>query len=131
VFVVVVPNAVVKTPVELLYARGYEAESDDEEILLLKSDQSVVERRPRFAADAVGRLKVSVLPLPVTVKSVPEVLEANVIVGPVCNCPVGPIEVTAAVTRPRDEVAVSVYPPDPFPTRMFPYEGAVVRPVPP
>ena len=32
---------------------------------------------------------------------------------------------------PRDEVAVSVYPPAELPTNMFPYEGAVVSPVPP
>ena len=34
--VVVVENAVVKRPVALLYASGYVAESDVEEILLLK-----------------------------------------------------------------------------------------------
>ena len=36
-FVVVVLNAVVNAPVDELYASGYEAESDDDEILLLKT----------------------------------------------------------------------------------------------
>jgi hypothetical protein len=44
VLVVVVEKAVVKTPVALLYASGYVAESDDEEILLVKSVKSVDER---------------------------------------------------------------------------------------
>jgi hypothetical protein len=35
------------------------------------------------------------------------------------------------VDIPRDEVAVSVYPPFEFPTNTCPYEGAVVSPVPP
>jgi hypothetical protein len=46
VLAVVVENAVVKTPVALLYASGYVAESDDEEILLVKSVKSVEERYP-------------------------------------------------------------------------------------
>jgi hypothetical protein len=83
-FAVVVPKAVVKTPVELLYASGYEALSDVEEILLLKSDQSVVESKPLFEAEAEGRLNVMTFPVAVTVKSVPVVEEAMVTVGPVC-----------------------------------------------
>jgi hypothetical protein len=62
---------------------------------------------------------------------VAEVDVARVTAGPLWSCPAGPIEVTAAVMRPREEVAVRVYPPDEFPTRMFPYEGAEVSPVPP
>jgi hypothetical protein len=75
-----------------------------EDTLLLKSDQSLVERKPRFADEAVGALKVMVFPLPVMVKSEPVVEVAKTMVGPVCVCPVGPI----AVTKPSDEVAVSV-----------------------
>ncbi len=41
---VVVESAVVKTPVELLYARGYTAESEVEEILLVKVVKSAAER---------------------------------------------------------------------------------------
>ena len=48
--------------------------------LLLKVVQSVVERSPLFDALAVGRLKVIVEPLPVIVKSVPLVDDANVAV---------------------------------------------------
>jgi hypothetical protein len=33
--------------------------------------------------------------------------------------------------NPNELVAVSVYPPDELPRRSWPYEGAVVRPVPP
>jgi hypothetical protein len=49
---VVVLNAVVKTPVEELYARGYTAESDVEEILFAKMLQSADERKP--GTDAVA-----------------------------------------------------------------------------
>ena len=66
----------VKAPVALLYASGKTAESDEEEILLLKALQSADVRRPRLVADALGRLKVTVPPDAVTVKSVPVVLEA-------------------------------------------------------
>ena len=44
VFVVVVLNAVEKTPVVLLYESGYVADKEDEEILLLKVVQSVEAR---------------------------------------------------------------------------------------
>ncbi len=37
----------------------------------------------------------------------------------------------ANVGRPRDEVEVSVYPDEEFPTRICPNVGALVRPVPP
>ena len=46
VLAVVVEKLVEKTPVELLYASGYVAESDDELILLLKFVQSVEARKP-------------------------------------------------------------------------------------
>ena len=46
VLLVVVPNAEVNTPVEELYASGYVAESDEEEILLLKVVKSADERYP-------------------------------------------------------------------------------------
>ncbi len=44
VFWVVVEKAVVKTPVPLLYARGYTAESEEDDILLLKSVKSAEAR---------------------------------------------------------------------------------------
>jgi len=45
-FAVVVEKAVEKTPVEGLYESGYEADKEDEEILLLKVVQSVEARKP-------------------------------------------------------------------------------------
>ena len=69
---------IVKAPVEELYASGADAESDDEEILLLKVDQSVEVRTPRLVADALGRLKLIVLPVFVIVKSEPLVVVAKV-----------------------------------------------------
>jgi hypothetical protein len=90
---VVVPNAV--EMVFALLTSGYVKVSAS--CFPLNVDQSAEERRPRFEAEAVGRLKVSVLPLPVTVKSVPVVEEAMVIVEPVCVWPRGPIAVIALV----------------------------------
>jgi hypothetical protein len=52
VLTVVVPNAVEKTPVELLYASGYTALRDVEEILLLKVLKSVEERYPLAPVEA-------------------------------------------------------------------------------
>ena len=37
----------------------------------------------------------------------------------------------AKVGRPNDDVAVRTYPPVLLPTKILPYDGAVVRPVPP
>ena len=93
VLAVVVPNAVPKTPVEELYVSGYTAESDVLEILLLKTDQSAEVRRPRTAADALGRLKVRTSPEAVMLKSEPEVEDARVWVEPVWYWPAGPIAV--------------------------------------
>ena len=114
-FAVVVPNAVVKTPVEGLYVSGYVALKEVEEILLLKRDQSVVERRPRFVALAVGTLKVMVAPEPVIVKSVPVVLVAKSAV-PVVVCPAGPtastpvfVTLPALYERPDENVVVATH----------------------
>ena len=52
VLMVVVLKAVVKTPVVELYASGYVAESEVEEILLLKLWKSVAERYPLVAVVA-------------------------------------------------------------------------------
>jgi hypothetical protein len=93
VLAVVVPNAVEKTPVELLYESGYTAESEVELILLLKTLQSDEVRRPRAEAEADGRLKVRMSPEAVMVKSVPEVEEASVWVEPVWYWPAGPMAV--------------------------------------
>ncbi len=56
VLAVVVLKAVVKMPVEELYARGYTAESEVEEILLLKLAKSLEVRRPRALSDTLGKL---------------------------------------------------------------------------
>ena len=68
----------VMTPVAELYAMPLPPESEVEEILLLKVFQSVEESLPLFAAEANGRLKFSVLPVFVIVKSVPVVVVASV-----------------------------------------------------
>ena len=49
---------IVKAPVEELYASGADAESEVDEILLLNVDQSPEVKSPRFAADALGILKI-------------------------------------------------------------------------
>ena len=69
----------VNAPVLLLYARGADAESEEEEILFWKVDQSVDVSTPRFVADAEGRLKMVCCPELVMVKSTPLVVVANVI----------------------------------------------------
>jgi len=75
---------IVKAPVEELYARGAEAESDVEEILLLNMVKSLAASAPRTAVDAVGRLNVIVFEDAVIVKSLPAVEVARVCVPPVC-----------------------------------------------
>lgn len=81
------------------------------ETLLLKVVQSVEERSPLLADEAVGRLKVMVSPEPVMVKFVPVVEVAKVVVGPSEVWPRGPIAVMAEVKyepagwKPRVEVA--------------------------
>ena len=62
VLFVVVEKAVVKTPVEALYERGYVADKDDEEILLLKVVQSAEMRSPLLLADDDGMFRVAVPP---------------------------------------------------------------------
>ena len=81
----------VMTPVEELYAMPAPAESDVEEILLLKVDQSAAVSLPVFEEDAIGRLNVIVSADAVTVKSLPEVEVANVMDVPDCSWPAGPI----------------------------------------
>ena len=65
-----------------MYERGAEALREVEEILFWKTDQSAAVRRPRAEAEADGRLKVSVFPVPVMVKSVPAVEDARVTAEP-------------------------------------------------
>ena len=48
----------VMTPVVELYAIPLPPESDEDEILLLNTDQSAEVSLPVFAADAFGRLKM-------------------------------------------------------------------------
>jgi hypothetical protein len=102
----VVENAVVKTPVVELYASGYTAESEVEEILLVKRVKSEDARYPFAPVVAC----VILIALPVRVR--------------------GALKVRA-LSRPSDEVAVRVYPPVAFPTRSCPYVGSVEIPVPP
>jgi hypothetical protein len=78
-------------------ASSAEVSSEVDEILLLKILQSVEESLPFDASPANGRLNVRVDPLPVIEKSVPRVDVASVTAGPVVVCPIGPIEVSAAV----------------------------------
>ena len=69
---------IVKAPVEELYASGADAESDDEEILLLNVAQSEDVSTPRFVAEEEGRLKMVCWPELVMVKSLPTVEVAKV-----------------------------------------------------
>ena len=57
--------------------------------------------------------------------------EARVTTPLVTSCPRGPIAVRDPIPRPRELVAVKVYPPEEFPTSSCPYVGADVSPVPP
>ena len=91
------PIELVMIPVEELYEMPAPAESDVLPSLLLKTLQSVVVSRPRFADEADGRLKVIVAPEPVMVKSLPVVEVAKRTAGPVVVCPAGPIDVRAVV----------------------------------
>ena len=68
----------VMTPVLELYEIPAPPESEEEEILLLKTLQSVLESSPRLSVEAVGRLKIVCWPALVMVKSVPLVLVAKV-----------------------------------------------------
>ena len=73
-------------PVPLLYERGALAESEVEEILLLKRLQSVAVRSPRALRDAEGILNENVPPELVTLKSEP-VVEVAIVIAPVCAEP--------------------------------------------
>ena len=64
-------------PVPELYDNGALAPRLDDETLLLNVLQSLLVSTPRFVAEALGRLKVIVLPAPVMVKSEPVVEVAN------------------------------------------------------
>ena len=75
-----------------------EVSSEVLDILLLNTVKSAAASLPVFADDAIGRLKVSVDPDPVIVKSVPVDDVARVTAGPVVVCPAGPIEVSADVS---------------------------------
>jgi hypothetical protein len=69
-----VPGVVVMTPVPLLYEMTPAPESEEEEILLLNAVQSVVERQPKVAPDAVLQVRapfVDVRPAPILLRRVP------------------------------------------------------------
>lgn len=96
---VMVPKRAAPVPLssERRAASLAEVSREVEEILLLKTDQSLEVRRPRAEAEAEGKLKVRVAPEPVIAKSVPLEEEATVR-APVSaepNC--GVIEVTPAL----------------------------------
>ncbi len=80
--VVVVEKAEVNTPVELLYIRGYTAESELVESLLLNAAKSTGARSPRFVSELLGKLNVITLPVAVIVKSLPSEDVASVCVPP-------------------------------------------------
>ena len=62
----------------------------------------------------------------------PRMMElAWMLVQPVPPCDTPSVPPMPEKARPREVVPVSVYPLDELPTRIFPYEGAVVNPVPP
>ena len=88
-----------------------------------KVDQSLEVSTPLFVALADGRLKVMVLPAPVTVKSEPTVEVAKVTAGPVVVCPTGPSDVSAAV-KPWVK-QVPLYARHPL-RRLIPFEAEVV-----
>ena len=94
------------TPVAGTYPMPVPPESDVEEILLLKSVKSDAARKPFTPVVACGME----MAFPVRDRG-----DENV----------------RGFSRPRVLVAESVYPPAEFPTRRFPYTGAVVSPVPP
>ncbi len=87
------------TPVEELYEMPAPVESDVEPSFPLKVFQSVEVRSPRLADDALGRLNVTVEPVPVMVKSLPVVEVANTTAGPVVVCPTGPMEVRPEIRQ--------------------------------
>lgn len=96
----------------------------------------VVERAPLplpYMRDPDWMLDQPVPPL-LTLRVPPSVRTPEEVMGPLENDrPVDPPEASTEVTvpSPRDDVAVSVYPPLVLPTRIFPYEGRVDMPVPP
>ena len=74
--------------------RSAEVAIEVEESLVEKEDQSAEVRSPLLVAEEDGMLKVSVLPEPLMVKSVPVVEVASVAVPEVTVCPVGPTAVS-------------------------------------
>ena len=94
----------VMTPVADEYVIPVPPERLVEEILLLKVVKSVDESAPLLVADAVGRLKVMVLPAPVMVKSVPAVEVAKSAV-PAVVCPAGPTARTPVLVMVTAPVA--------------------------
>ena len=113
------------TPVEELYASGVVAESDVEDILLLKTDQSAVVSSPRFVAEADGKLNVIVFPAPVMVKSEPEVEVANV-AAPLVTCwPAGPTAVISELTVGKQLPFIAKQPA----VILTPFAAVVVAPV--
>ena len=99
-----------------------EPERDEDEILLLKPDQSVDVRTPRLVAEADGRLNAIVLPLPVIVKSVP-VVEVAKSTEPDETCwPAGP---TALIVPALAPIQAPLYATQPL-SKLMPFEAEVV-----
>ena len=79
-------------------------------VLVVANDNHGVARPALVSKPVIDGVYVRVLPAPVMV--IPAVRPLNepvevawVMVGPVCNCPVGPMPVIAEVRNPSDEVA--------------------------
>ena len=91
-----VPKTTEPVPVssERRDARSAEVAIEEEESLVLKVLQSAEVRSPLLVAEADGMLKVTVLPEPEMVKSVPVVEVASVATPLVTVCPVGPTAVS-------------------------------------
>lgn len=103
--VALVPKTKAPEPVSSLKsaASSREVSIELEEILLLKTVQSVAVSLPVFEADAIGRLKVTVSLDAVMVKSLPVVEVANVTVVPLCVWPAGPIWLMPPPPEPHAE----------------------------
>ncbi len=102
-----VPNTKAPLPVSSVTRAASSVEVSIEVLpsLPLKRDQSAEESFPVFAAEAVGKLYVIVLPEAVMVKSVPVVEVARVTVLPVCVWPAGPMAVMPLPPLPEMHVS--------------------------
>ena len=99
-----------RIPVDELYEITDWPESEEDEILLLKTDQSFDVSAPLFSDEAEGTLKVKVFPAPVIVKSFPRVEVANRVEPEVTCCPVGPTAVIVPEPKVRHAPLIAKQP---------------------